>query len=186
MIEKLENFEFGLLYFVQENLRFEWLTPIMKFFSLIGDNGLVWIAFTVVLLILKRTRRIGAMCSISLIFDVLLVNCLLKNLFARVRPYDTFTALQLLVDIQHDWSFPSGHSAAAFATCIVLLKVAPKKLSIPSLVVAMLVAFSRIYVCVHYPTDVIGGILIGIFCAEFAVWSYRKIENLYNKKHKIT
>ena len=79
MVEKLENFEFGLLYFVQENLRFEWLTPIMKFFSLIGDNGLVWIAFTVVLLILKRTRRIGAMCSISLIFDVLLVNCLLKN-----------------------------------------------------------------------------------------------------------
>ena len=185
MVEKLENFEFGLLYFVQENLRFEWLTPIMKFFSLIGDNGLVWIAFTVVLLILKRTRRIGAMCSISLIFDVLLVNCLLKNLFARVRPYDTFTELKLLVDIQHDWSFPSGHSAAAFATCIVLLKVAPKKLSIPSLVVAILIAFSRIYVCVHYPTDVIGGILIGIFCAEFAVWVYRKIENLYNKKHKI-
>lgn len=180
MIEKLENFEFGMLYFIQENLRSAWLTPVMKFFSLIGDNGLVWIALTVILLIFKRTRHIGIMCGISLALDVLTVNLLLKNLFARVRPYDTFTQLQLLVDIQYDWSFPSGHSAAGFAVCTVLLKTAPKKFAVPSLILAILIAFSRIYVCVHYPTDVVGGVLVGIFCGFAAVWLYRKIEKIHS------
>ena len=90
----------------------------------------------------------------ALCIDVIVCNGILKNLFARTRPFDVNEAVQLLITAPKDFSFPSGHTAASFA--------AEKKLWKVSLVLAVLIAFSRMYLYVHYPTDILGGVLVGL------------------------
>ena len=97
----------NVLFFIQEYLRFEWMTPIWKFITWLGDAGWFWIALSVILLIPKRTRKIGAAALISLLIGALITNVALKNLVARTRPYEVIDGLILLVDPQHDFSFPS-------------------------------------------------------------------------------
>jgi undecaprenyl-diphosphatase len=169
------------LLFLQENVRSDVLTPIMTFITRLGDKGLFWIATAIILCCFKKTRPLGIMAGISLVFSVLINNAILKNLVARPRPYLPETVggkgLILLIEEQHDWSFPSGHSGASFAAAVVYLVKGPKKLGIPSIILAALIAFSRLYVGVHYPTDVIAGIITGTFCAIIAIMIWKIIEN---------
>ena len=109
------------------------------------------------------------MTSSALIFDLLSVNILIKNIVGRVRPYEVINELTILIEKQSDKSFPSGHTAASFAFVSVLWFVAPKKVSVPFTVLASLVAFSRLYLGVHYPTDIIGGVIVGAICGFMAV-----------------
>ena len=99
--------------------------------------------------------------SLSLILDFVVVNVLLKNLVARARPYQALKGLLLLVEEATDYSFPSGHSGACFAVASVMFLCLPRKVGVPAIGMAALIAFSRLYVGIHYPTDVLGGILIG-------------------------
>ena len=169
------------LLFLQENVRSDVLTPIMTFITRLGDKGLFWIATAIILCCFKKTRPLGIMAGISLVFSVLINNAILKNLVARPRPYLPETVggkgLILLIEEQHDWSFPSGHSGASFAAAVVYLVKGPKKLGIPSIILAALIAFSRLYVGVHYPTDVIAGIITGTFCAIISIMIWKIIEN---------
>ena len=122
----------NVLFFIQEYLRFEWMTPIWKFITWLGDAGWFWIALSVILLIPKRTRKIGAAALISLLIGALITNVALKNLVARTRRYEVIDGLILLVDPQHDFSFPSGHSCASFAAAMVYYKMFPKKYGVPA------------------------------------------------------
>ena len=101
----------------------------------------------------------------ALIMDLLICNVAVKNLAARTRPYDVNTSVQLLVAKLHDYSFPSGHTAASFASVTALYLAGEKKLWKPALVLAVLIAFSRLYLYVHYPTDILGGIITGCIAA---------------------
>ena len=98
----------------------------------------------------------------ALVVDVLLCNIVLKNLVARTRPYDVNTGVHLLVAKLHDYSFPSGHTAASFTAVVALSFAGEKRAWKAALVLACLIAFSRMYLYVHYPTDVLGGVLVGI------------------------
>ena len=98
----------------------------------------------------------------ALILDLILCNGILKNLFHRVRPYDIRTSIELLVKRPLDYSFPSGHTAASFAAVVALSFAGEKRAWKAALVLACLIAFSRMYLYVHYPTDVLGGVLVGI------------------------
>ena len=100
----------------------------------------------------------------ALILDMILCNGILKHVFARVRPCDVNTTIQLLVPRPSDYSFPSGHTAASFAAVAALFFAGQKKLWKPALVLAVLIAFSRLYLYVHYPTDILGGIIVGVLC----------------------
>ena len=178
--------EANILLWIQENLRADWLTPIVKCITYLGNGGIFWISLTLLLLILPKYRKVGAMSATSLIFDLLSVNVLIKNLVARARPYTQIEGLINIIGEQSDFSFPSGHTAASFATVTVLLLCAPKKLSIPMTVLAVLISLSRLYVGVHYPTDVLGGVVIGVVCGVAAVyfvkWIWKKIEKKIKKK----
>ncbi len=175
-----QNFiDVNLLLFIQEYLRFDWMTPIWKLITWLGDAGWFWIALSVILLIPKKTRKIGATALISLLIGALITNVALKNLVARTRPYEVIDGLILLVDPQHDFSFPSGHSCASFAAAMVFYKMLPHKYGIPAVVLATLIALSRLYVGVHYPSDVAAGILIGIFSA-WAAWKI--VEKMWIKR----
>ena len=138
------------------------LDKILAFITGLGNAGIIWIVLAVVLLILPKTRKTGIIVVAALLMDLILCNLILKNLVARVRPYDVNTAIAILIKKPLDFSFPSGHTAASFAAMTALFLAKMKKAWIAALVLAVLIAFSRLYFYVHYPTDVLGGAIVGI------------------------
>lgn len=155
------GWEERFLLFLQESVRNPILDKVMQFVTSLGDAGFLAILACIVLLCIKKYRRAGAAASLSLSLDFLVVNLVLKNLVARIRPYDVFEELILITRRPSDLSFPSGHAGACFAVASVLFLCLPRRFGIPALVTAALISFSRLYVGAHYPTDVLGGILIG-------------------------
>lgn len=134
---------------------------IMLFITRLGDAGAVWILLAVTLLIIPKTRKSGAILAVTLCVDIVLCNGILKNLFGRIRPCDVNTSIQLLIPRPDDFSFPSGHTAASFAAVMALMMAGEQKLWKPALTLAVLIAFSRMYLYVHYPTDILGGMIVG-------------------------
>ena len=174
--------EANILLWIQENVRADWLTPIVKCITYLGNGGIFWILLTLLFLCMPKYRKTGATCATALIFDLLSVNMLIKNLVARPRPYTKIEGLVHIIGDQSDFSFPSGHTAASFAAVTVLLMCAPKKISIPMTVLAVLISLSRLYVGVHYPTDILGGVVIGVICGVAAVYFVKWIWKKFEKK----
>lgn len=180
MLETLLNLDGGFLLFLQESVRNPILDNIMIFITSLGNGGMIWIAATIALLIPKKTRKAGVVSAVALLGSLIINNNIVKNIVQRPRPFVTFTDLQIIIPIPSEFSFPSGHTSSSFAAAAVFYRHLPKKLGIPSVILAGLIGFSRLYVGVHYPTDVIAGVLMGIllsYLAEFLV-------NLFSKKLK--
>ena len=154
---------------------------VVPLITRLGDAGIIWIILTVLLLIIPKTRKTGVIMMAALLVDVLLCNVLIKNLVARTRPFDVNTAVQLLVAKPQDYSFPSGHTAASFASVTALYLAVEKKMWNAALVLAVLIALSRLYLYVHYPTDIIGGVVFGSLSGYLC---YKIVELIQNKKIK--
>lgn len=176
----LMNFELGILDALQ-TLH----TPIgdlaFCFITKLGNAGFIWLVLAAVLLVRPKTRKSGVIVAAALVLDLIVCNGILKNVFARVRPCDVNSSVALLVARPTDYSFPSGHTASSFAAVAALYFAGEKKLWKPALVLAALIAFSRLYLYVHYPTDILGGIVVGIAagfcgakCVEMAENQFRK------------
>ncbi len=166
MIDAIVAWDEDVLLYFQENIRTDWLSPIMKGISFLGHKGIFWIALCLVLLIFKKTRRLGIISSMSLALSFLVNNVMLKSIVGRVRPYEVVSGLQRVGNAETDTSFPSGHTACAFAVTVAFFFgcsiLWPK---IVLAVIAVLTPFSRIYLGVHYPTDVIVAMFTGTLCA---------------------
>lgn len=174
--------EAQILLFIQDNIRNGILTPILKIITSMGNAGIFWIVLTLALLCFKKTRTAGLCSAIAMLISFGLNNLLLKNLIARQRPYEVIEGLTILVKEEHDLSFPSGHAATAFASVIAMYRLLPKKASIAFLVLAVLISLSRLYVGVHYPTDVLAGIILGSICGLIGAWAGLKIAERINSK----
>lgn len=148
---------------------------VIPFITKLGDAGMIWILLSVVLLLIPRTRKSGAVLAVALFVDVVLCNGILKNLFRRIRPCDVNTSIQLLVARPDDFSFPSGHTAASFAAVAALMLAGERKLWILALLTAVFIAFSKLYLYVHYPTDILGGIAVGTFAGYAGYWIVKKL-----------
>lgn len=170
----IQNADISILLYIQEHIRKEWMNGFWRTITFLGDGGWFWILLAVVLLIMKKTRKAGVAAAIALVIGALITNVCLKNMVARVRPYDTYSALIPIVTKPIDWSFPSGHTCASFASAFVYFRLLPKKYGIPALVLACMIAFSRLYLGVHYPTDVLAGFFIGLLASVLAVWMVRR------------
>lgn len=164
------HLDLAALDWIQANLRTELLDLLVPRITALGDHGLLWIALAALLLIFPRTRRLGAAVAVSLLLESFACNLLLKPLIARTRPCDLNSAISLLIPRPRDYSFPSGHTGAAFAA-VSALWFGKSSLWKPVLVPAVLIALSRLYLYVHFPTDVLGGVLLG--CA--AGWLGQKL-----------
>ncbi|MGN0165731.1 MAG: phosphatase PAP2 family protein [Lachnospiraceae bacterium] len=151
-----------ILIFIQEHIRNSVCDPIFKGITHLGDGGVFWIILTVILLCFKKTRKAGIYSACALVGSLIVNNLILKNLINRTRPYEVVEGLICLVKPAHDASFPSGHTGASFASAVAMYKNLPKKYAVILIVLASLIAFSRLYIGIHYPTDIIGGLVTGI------------------------
>lgn len=183
-MDALLEWDASVLLWIQENMRTDLMTTIMKGITRLGNGGCLWIALAVVLLVLGKTRKVGAMSVLSLIITFVTVNLGIKNIVARTRPYEVIDGLVNLVEKQSDFSFPSGHSAHAFAVGVVLLIMLPRKFGVPIFIISILMAYSRLYIGVHYPTDVIAGVLLGTIIAFISMFIVNKICDKWNKRNK--
>lgn len=153
---------------IQEYVRTPILDNIMIFITTLGNGGMIWIAATVLLLIPKKTRKVGIMSAVALLGSLIINNHILKNIVQRPRPYTTFTDLKILIPTPSEFSFPSGHTSSSFAAAGVFYSHLPKKVGVPAVILAGLIGLSRLYVGVHYPTDVIAGVVMGILLSFWA------------------
>ena len=179
------SFDLPILEWIQENVANGFLDFLMPIITIFGDAGIFWIACAAVMLIFPKTRKTGLAMGVALVMGLLVCNICLKPLVARMRPLvyeveklsnsaaDLLHSGQLLVGKPSDFSFPSGHTIASFEAAGVLM-LNNKKLGIPALVLAILIAFSRMYLFVHYPTDVLASVVLGTLFAILANYLVKK------------
>lgn len=162
LIASIYDFDFAVNDWIANHLTADWLDPVMRFITTLGDAGIFWILLAVILLCFKKTRRMGAAMAISLIISTLITNLTLKPLINRPRPYELRTIEGLDTSLlPGDASFPSGHTTVSFSGAFALFWQ-NKKAGAPALALATLIAFSRLYFYLHHPTDILGGILVGL------------------------
>ena len=181
MVDALLKMDGEILLFIQDHIRQEWMDWFWKAVTHLGDGGVFWILLGIILLFSKKTRPAGVAALLALLVGALITNVCLKNFVARIRPYEVVEGLRLMIERQRDYSFPSGHTAASFASVTALYLAGEKKMWKAALVLAVLIALSRLYLYVHYPTDIIGGVLFGSLSGYLG---YKIVEWIQKKKIK--
>ncbi len=174
----MTDFELRILDFIADKIANPFFDKAMPIISMFGDHGIFWMALTVILLIPKKTRKLGFSMALALAMGFICGNLVIKNIVARIRPYEYRPEINLLVSKLKDFSFPSGHSLASFeaATCIFIRY---KKWGVAALALAVLIAFSRLYLFVHFPSDVLVGTVMGII---FAIIASLIVNRIYKNK----
>ena len=173
------SFDLPILDWIQANLQNGFMDFIMPIITLFGDGGVFWIACAVILLFFPRQRKAGLTMGLALVMGLVICNIILKPLVGRPRPVALIAELGLQTNIpaqvimMRDFSFPSGHTIASFEASVSLLMY-NKKLGIPALILAILISFSRLYLYVHYPSDVLTSIVLG---TAFALIAYAIMKN---------
>lgn len=166
MFTALSPLEWPVLLWFQNVLRNPVTDPIVSVFTHLGDSGILFILLTALLLCFPKTRRAGFAAACALVCSLLFTNVILKHLFARPRPWVDCAALVPLVTERDPNSFPSGHTSAAFAFALASLRALPKRwMKVSVVVLAALMGLSRLYVGVHYPSDVLVGFVVGDLAA---------------------
>jgi undecaprenyl-diphosphatase len=184
---EMENFimselDFAILNFIQEHLRSSVGDFLMPLISALGNAGLVWIALTCLLCAIPRYRKAGITMALALLMDFIMCNIIIKPMVARIRPFDVNTNIILLIKAPADFSFPSGHTAAAFSATFSLA-FGKNKIWIPSAILASLIAFSRLYLYVHYPSDVLAGFILGMLLGFMANVIYNLVASHLRDKN---
>ena len=167
-------FDLSILRFFDKYFNNPILDKIMLFFTLLGEKGIVFIAAAVLLLFFKRFRRTGILILGALLVTFLCCEFGIKLLVERPRPFVTYPEFQLIISPPHGYSFPSSHAATSFAVAAVLC-YCHKKLSAVFMLTASLIALSRVYLLVHYPTDIIAGMVLGSLLAMLSIYILNKI-----------
>ena len=195
-MDSITQLDGNLLIGIQRALNADWLTPVMKLITLFGEDGIFWILICLAMILFRKTRRLGIICASSLLLTFISCNLILKPLVDRVRPWVTFQMVNAMLPPPGDASFPSGHSAnsmgPAWGMFIATMPlktaggrsydevrclgwkgdgISPQtmhKWSIAAVVLAVLIGISRLYLGMHYPTDVVGGLLLGMIAATIA------------------
>lgn len=181
-MELIQTLDFSVLNFIQNNLRNSFMDKIMPIITSLGNAAFIWIMIGIILLFIKKYRKYGYMIFISLLFCAIVGNLTLKPLVARLRPFDVKPLIDgLLIAKPTDYSFPSGHTMCSFAPAIVIVYM-NKRAGILALILSILIGFSRLYLYVHYPSDVFVGMIIGILLGYVAIVVYANIKRQYGKR----
>ncbi len=173
----MNGFELSILLWIQENLR-GFMDAFWIFITSLADKGWFWILLAVILLFFRKTRVVGVTALVALMINHVMTNMILKDLIARPRPYTVSPEIVTLIKQLSSYSFPSGHTSSSFAAAFVIHRMLPKKAGVPALILAAMIGFSRMYVGVHYPTDVLGGVVVAFMCS---VWAHYLVQVIIRK-----
>lgn len=169
VLDIIQTFDYECLMLIADHWRGGLSDTVWTVISMLGNGGALWIVTAVVLLFFRKTRRAGAAMLVALLIGLLVGNVLIKEWVMRPRPFVTHADLTALLDPGDQWSFPSAHTLSGFAAATALWFF-HRKSSILAYLAASLIAFSRLYASVHYPTDILAGVLLGILCGLAAGW----------------
>lgn len=170
----IQRFDDIILLFIKNNMHGYIMDKAMVVLTYLGNGGFIWILAAVLLLCNKKYRKVGFMTLGALLLSAVLANEVLKNMVQRVRPSAAIPAANLLISKPFTYSFPSGHAASSFAAAGVLAKYF-KKYAAAFFGLASLIAFSRLYLYVHYPTDVLAGLILGLICSRIIIYIYNRV-----------
>ncbi|MFY9198194.1 MAG: phosphatase PAP2 family protein [Acutalibacteraceae bacterium] len=173
-MQKLNQIEIAILDWIRNNLSCNFLDKTMIMITRLGNNGLFFILLVMILFFIPKTRKFATTFSLAMILEFLSIDIILKPLVGRARPFVFNDGADLIIPALNSASFPSGHTGLAFAFALSLLVYGKKGVTF-GLVFAILMGFSRMYLYVHYPTDVIFGAIIGSLCGYFAYKITKKI-----------
>ena len=183
MLDNLQLIDERILFFIQNNWKTPALDHVMVFLTSLGNAGVLWICIAAILIFSKHRQKSGVILLSAIFAAMFLGDDILKPLIGRIRPCDKFPEVEQLLNI-HSPSFPSGHTMVGFASATVLF-YHYRRCGIIAYLMASLIAFSRLYLFVHYPSDVLGGLILGVFTALVTIFLlnrvYYRIENLYRK-----
>ncbi len=179
----VRDFDYKILDYIQELLASPFMDKVMIFFTKLGDNGIIWIILCALLLISPKTRYIGFVVLCSLLFSLIINDQILKNIIQRNRPFEGLDDLELLIEAPSSHSFPSGHTSSSFAAAFVFGHYLKKPYAILTYILASLIAFSRLYLYVHFPTDVLAGIISGYICSFLAILLFNRYKEY--QEHKL-
>lgn len=183
--DTLMNIDEDILLYIQENIRNATADTIMKAVTHLGDMGIFWIMIIFVLFLSKKYTKTAFIMALTLALGLLITNLILKNSVHRIRPFHAIEELFPLINKPEDWSFPSGHATSSIGCGIAMLRNLPKKYGISGFTIGILIAVSRIYLGVHYTTDVVAGALIGTVSALSSEKIINKADRVIKQKRKL-
>lgn len=143
----------------------DFLFPIITY---MGSGGIIWILLSMYYIFIKKDRKTGVTIIIALILVSIVCLGIIKPIVHRARPFEVYNHISLIIKKPADYSFPSGHTSSSIAA-VTVLYLLRKKSFVPFLVIAVLISFSRMYLFVHYPSDILVGALFGLLFGYLAV-----------------
>lgn len=164
----VQDIDMGMLNAIREHLAGNWMDRFMVLVTSLGDRGLIWICTAALLLFFRKTRPYAVWVLFALWLAYVLGDHIIKPLAGRIRPCNLYPDIEVLIRRPRGFSFPSGHTGSSFAAATILC-FADKKIGIAAVILASLIAFSRLYLFVHYPSDIAGGILLGTGCGLLTI-----------------
>lgn len=173
MMSFIQNLDNSILLYIKNNMHGHMMDKAMVFITSLGNGGIIWIIIAALLMINKKYRNIGFMVLGALILSTILGEGILKHVVQRVRPSADIPAVNLLITKPLSYSFPSGHTTSSFAAAGVLAKYF-KDYALEAFSLAVFIAFSRLYLYVHYPTDVLAGIILGLICSKIIIYLFSR------------
>lgn len=181
MLQTLQNIDFSVLHWLDKNLQNPFLDPLMIFVSLLGNGGVIWIVLALVLLCFKKYRLTAIKVLLALLLVLVIYNNGLKVWVGRLRPFQIDPNIELLIKEPGEFSFPSGHttSSLAAATVLYLEKVPMWYLALG---LALLISYSRVYLLVHFPSDVLAGLFLGALMGKLAVLLVDAVRNRWKMR----
>jgi len=172
MISLVQKFDRFISLFITNNMHGVIMDKVMIISTYLGNSGVIWIIIAIILIGNKKYRKVGFMALAALILSTILGEEILKHVFRRIRP----SVVNLLIAKPLSYSFPSGHAMSSFAVAGVLAKYL-KNYAVEFFTLASLISFSRVYLYLHYPTDVLAGVVLGLMCSAVVIYSFDNVKN---------
>lgn len=174
MMSLIQNLDNSILLYIKNNMHGHMMDRAMVIITSLGNGGIIWIVTAVLLMGNKKYRNIGFMALGALILSTILGEGILKHVVQRIRPSADIPAVNLLISKPLSYSFPSGHTTSSFAVAGVLARYF-KDYALEFFGLATLIAFSRLYLYVHYPTDVLAGMILGLICSKITIYFFNRV-----------
>lgn len=176
MLALIQEFDRAVINFIHHNLQNDMISEVMAFISFISEYGLVWILLISILFMSKKHRKLACVSAMSFLLCRLVGVQILKPLISRPRPFIPLQYLDIFIPKPTSFSFPSGHAISSFSTAWVLLNMIEKlHLKVLLIISACIISLSRLYLMVHYPSDVLAGVILGILSSHLSLYVFKNV-----------